>query len=491
MYNLSNKLSKVVAAIWVCNCILASTIAVREIWIPYMNAWWDMYTKISSDPFDGTVIPIAYIPDWTKIENQDKSKRFEDISISDYLPIPSYDPIALTNTDNSSKASNILHYTYITPYMGSYKLNYKEYDGSHLGVDIRSPIGTPVLSIANGVIIKTMEADATGNKYIVIRHDNVPIDGKIMTLYSGYLHLSEILVQEWMKIRKGDMIGRVGITGITTTPHLHIQIDTFDAPFHPYWPFTTTESRSAGLSFYDSINAGLWKEKAIQYTINPMNFINTFLWGSETNIGQMIQQNIPSGKDIEPTTQQQTIIASYVQNDSGSCSKKRYKDIPEKSTLGRMLYPLVDEKCLFQEYSNNFWTKTTVTQKEAITTLMKYYGITPANGTSHFLDLAIGDSFQWYAIVAYRRWILDGNYASPDKILTKWEFINLLVKIAQPPKNPSQIRIYNDVDAINPYYQSAQDYAYLIKARGGKLYPNNILTRGGMVQMIASLKEKK
>jgi hypothetical protein len=40
-------------------------------------------------------MPITYIPDWSKSENQDKSKRFEDIAISDYLPIPQYDALSL------------------------------------------------------------------------------------------------------------------------------------------------------------------------------------------------------------------------------------------------------------------------------------------------------------------------------------------------------------------------------------------------------------
>ena len=110
-------LSRGIMFIWFCNCIIGAGIAVHEVWIPYMNAGNDSYTKIQSDPFDGTVMPIAYIPDWTKSENQDKSKRFEDINISEYIPIPQYDPIALLDTKNSTKASTILHYTYFTPYM--------------------------------------------------------------------------------------------------------------------------------------------------------------------------------------------------------------------------------------------------------------------------------------------------------------------------------------------------------------------------------------
>lgn len=168
-------LARSLIVIWSANCILASFIAIRQVWIPFMDAENSSYSQIISDPFDGTVMPIAYIPDWTKIANQDKSKRFEDISISEYLPVPLYDPLDLgSDLTNTKKSSIILHYTYITPYMGNYKLDYKEHAGSHLGVDIRAPLGTPVLSIANGVVVRTVQADSTGNKFVVIRHDGVP-----------------------------------------------------------------------------------------------------------------------------------------------------------------------------------------------------------------------------------------------------------------------------------------------------------------------------
>jgi hypothetical protein len=94
-----------------------------------MQAGNDAYTKILSDPFDGTIMPIAYIPDWTKIQIQDKSQRFENIPISEYLPIPLYDALSLRDTSSQTKASTILHYTYTTPYMGNYRLDYKEHVG--------------------------------------------------------------------------------------------------------------------------------------------------------------------------------------------------------------------------------------------------------------------------------------------------------------------------------------------------------------------------
>ena len=105
-----------------------------------MNAGNTINAQLQSDPFDGTIMPILYIPDWSKTQYQNKTTSFADIPISEYIPLPMYDTTALLDTSNVSNKSLILHYTYITPYMGSYRLNYKEYDGSHNAIDIRAPI---------------------------------------------------------------------------------------------------------------------------------------------------------------------------------------------------------------------------------------------------------------------------------------------------------------------------------------------------------------
>ena len=60
---------------------------------------------------------------------------------------------------------------------------------------------------------------------------------------------------------------------------------------------------------------------------------------------------------------------------------------------GKILYELVDKKCMFQNI-DKYNPNATITQKDAIILLMQYYNISPTNGTSHFLDIDIGDSFQ-------------------------------------------------------------------------------------------------
>ena len=86
----------------------------------------------------------------------------------------------------------------------------------HRGMDFKAPTGTPVLATSNGEIIKVERHKKGYGKHIVIKHDN-----QYQTLYA---HLNEIKVTKGQIVKIGDMIGTVGSTGLSSTPHLHYEV---------------------------------------------------------------------------------------------------------------------------------------------------------------------------------------------------------------------------------------------------------------------------
>ncbi|REB11178.1 peptidase M23 [Sporosarcina sp. BI001-red] len=88
----------------------------------------------------------------------------------------------------------------------------------HRGQDIGVPIGTTVVSAAEGVVSHAGPMGGFGNA-IMVTHS---IDGKIFT--SVYAHLSSIGVSTGQHVGKGQFIGKSGSTGNSTGPHLHFEI---------------------------------------------------------------------------------------------------------------------------------------------------------------------------------------------------------------------------------------------------------------------------
>lgn len=88
--------------------------------------------------------------------------------------------------------------------------------GFHKGLDIGKPLGTEILAVKTGTV-KTAEHGTTdyGN-YIVIDHGN--------GLETIYAHCSELLVETGQKVDADTVIAKVGSTGDSTGPHLHIEI---------------------------------------------------------------------------------------------------------------------------------------------------------------------------------------------------------------------------------------------------------------------------
>lgn len=95
----------------------------------------------------------------------------------------------------------------------------------HMGIDIIAESGTEVYSATDGRVIDSGFDFQKGN-YIVITTD----DGTIQT---EYRHLSEILTEKDIKVKSGELIGKVGKTGMSTGAHLHFEIKVNGVYFNP------------------------------------------------------------------------------------------------------------------------------------------------------------------------------------------------------------------------------------------------------------------
>jgi murein DD-endopeptidase MepM/ murein hydrolase activator NlpD len=82
----------------------------------------------------------------------------------------------------------------------------------HYGVDFAAPTGTPVKAVADGRVVKAGWYGGNG-RFVKVQHDSV--------YETGYSHLSRITVKAGARVRKGQLIGYVGSTGLATGPHLH------------------------------------------------------------------------------------------------------------------------------------------------------------------------------------------------------------------------------------------------------------------------------
>ncbi|MBI5421536.1 S-layer homology domain-containing protein [Candidatus Peregrinibacteria bacterium] len=247
--------------------------------------WFKASILDTPQPFNGTVMPVAKVPDWTHWMDgkADMSVHYDQIPKNMLIDLPAYDLAKmqfptdkLVWGDESQTLIRNTKITYPVVYLGDYEFDHKENVGSHLAIDIKMPIGTPVHAVANGKVVKVSNINSGFGHHIVIEHPNVPDPenpGQRTTLYSCYDHMDRLDVSEGQNMLKGQVIGTSGNTGTSTTPHLHFQIDRDSAPWHPYWPFTSAQSAKAGLSFFDSVNAGLGLGDAQDKTVNPMSFV--------------------------------------------------------------------------------------------------------------------------------------------------------------------------------------------------------------------------
>ncbi|HYF76248.1 MAG TPA: M23 family metallopeptidase [Symbiobacteriaceae bacterium] len=112
----------------------------------------------------------------------------------------------------------------VAPVDGPISAGYRSYDRSHTGVDFAVPVGTPVWAPSRG---QAVQAGPLGQWGYAVEIDH---GGGWSTFYA---HLERPLVRAGTPLQAGDLIGFSGTSGISTGPHVHVELRYQGVPVDP------------------------------------------------------------------------------------------------------------------------------------------------------------------------------------------------------------------------------------------------------------------
>lgn len=92
----------------------------------------------------------------------------------------------------------------------------------HGGADIGGKCGQPIYAAQSGTVTKADTGGYNGGSGNNVRIDHGDING--VHVETAYLHMSKIVVKDGQTVNKGDLIGNVGNTGLSTACHLHLSL---------------------------------------------------------------------------------------------------------------------------------------------------------------------------------------------------------------------------------------------------------------------------
>ena len=95
----------------------------------------------------------------------------------------------------------------------------------HHGMDFTAKVGTPIYATGNGTIEKVSNSARGYGKHVIIDHGY-----GYQTLYA---HMQKYIVVKGQEVKRGDVIGYVGNTGTSTSPHLHYEVIKDDVKINP------------------------------------------------------------------------------------------------------------------------------------------------------------------------------------------------------------------------------------------------------------------
>ena len=144
----------------------------------------------------------------------DKIEELAKNKIDMLASIPAILPVSLKNKSTHQVTSSFgyrMHPIYKTPKF-------------HAGMDFTGTVGTPIYATGNGVVIES-KFDKGYGRHVVIDHG--------FSYKTLYAHMDKILAKKGQKIKRGDVIGYLGNTGLSTGPHLHYEVRKNNKPIDP------------------------------------------------------------------------------------------------------------------------------------------------------------------------------------------------------------------------------------------------------------------
>ncbi len=463
---LFSRIAKQNKKIWIANILLLSTYILVQtpghVWLMSISQ------ANNAKSFNGAMMPIAFVPDWKKSDyiNQRATLDYGSVNQSDLIPLPS---IGTIKTDFNSL------FTYLTVFRGRYMDEERAPNTwSHDGVDIRAPIGTPIFAIGHGKVVRAK--DESNNKYITIEHKDVKYQGKVGKYYSSYLHLSEVLVIPGDAIDKWTLIGRVGLTDYTTTPHLHLQVDNEDAPFYPYWPFTLTEAAEAGYSFLEWVDAGLNQDLIEKYSVDPIHFIQnaTSVEWAMNSAPEKPEYTIEKEKPITVSTTPGT-----------------FSDVPYYHSYYNSISYFARRKIIKGFDDGTFRSEASVTRSELLGIVLKSLDIAPHGEIvtgifhdvppEHWVNPLVSEAVK-RKIVSTKREVFE-----PNRPVTRVEFLAILALASWENIPVGVTKSWTDLSWSHwshKYAQFALKYKLIEGIDGNSFKPDQSISRGEVSEAV-------
>ncbi|MDA9128896.1 M23 family metallopeptidase [Candidatus Gracilibacteria bacterium] len=200
----------------------------------------------------------------------------------------------------------------------SYKYGWDVGSGGHQGIDIATAKGTPVYSIADGVVIESSMGVGWGN-HISIEHT---INGQ--KIISNYAHLATRDVEKGDKVEVGDKIGGIGSTGNSTGNHLHFQID-LPNDFHPYY----YDYAKCPYSYYEITETGVCFDELQKNTYDPIVFLENNGVVDQVEYIQVESKKDDEDEDDKQSAHEDVEIRDDVINTSSSNSVSAEAQTPQ------------------------------------------------------------------------------------------------------------------------------------------------------------------